>query len=354
MPVSTLTDLERRLVANLSVPRNADDLANELRADPSLPNDLPATDINGLLHDAAGEGWVVKLADTGDPAKVAASLERHKTARAMPDEKARIYTARLQQDVRAWRATGDLWIMTDDGFDKLHEPVEQRAVQATTRQVERMLAAHAACVVQADFAGSINDKNGGELRDDKTVLARGALHDGTLTATMLPEEYQQWAKAVAKAHEEATGEKVRMPVAGGAGGFSDAHETLVVNAANAGTAYSVTAPWYMALTTVAVTDADTGSTITEPTGATGYARKSVAAADMGAATSPGGTSSNANAIVGAGINGGTPQTCVGFARCIAATVGAVQAYGALAANLIISATQTPWQFPAGNHSLVLD
>ena len=63
-------------------------------------------------------------------------------------------------------------------------------------------------------------------------------------------------------------------------GLSDATELLVLDSLfGDGTTNLFTAPTYLALTTVAVTEADTAATITEAN-YTGYARKALAAADL--------------------------------------------------------------------------
>lgn len=349
---SVLTDLERRVVGNLSIPRNVTDIAHELRTDPHAPT-LPERDVPALLADLAAAGLVVNLGATDDVAKLAASLEAHPAARPMPDEKADIWSKRLKIPGRDWRAAGDLWIFTDAGFDKLHEPVFNPA-PLSVPEVEALLSAHASRVVQAPFEGSIHDADGGRLLQD-TPLAAGERDEsvrGERVATLLPEEYAQWAKRVSDECEQRTGRRPQQPLAGGAG-YADATETLIIDAENGKTAgYAVTTPWFMALTTVAVTDADTGSTITEATGATGYARKSVAAADMNSAASPGGSASNANAIVFAAITAGS-ATVIGFAKCIASTVGVLQKYGTCSST-VISSTQTPPQFSVGAFTTSVD
>jgi hypothetical protein len=351
MPQTVLTDVERRVVGNLSIPRNVADLVHELRQDPYVES-LSEADVHDLLTELADQGLVVNLGDGQDssPGELAAKVDSHKRAVSMPDEKAQNFERRLSQPHRFWRLVGDVWMFTNDGFDKLHEPVGSSARQASLEQVEQMLLKHARNVVDLPFEGSIHDKQGGVLKDTKAHLGRGKVVDGEIVASMLPEEFKFWADQICDAHEEAYGVRPKIPMMGGAG-YADATENLIVDAENAKTGYTVTAPWYMALTTVLVTDSDTGSTITEPTGATGYARKSVAAADMNNASA--GAATNANAITGAGITGGTNQTCIGFAKCIAATVGVLQKYGTTPST-VIGPQNTPWSFAVGALSTSLD
>jgi hypothetical protein len=93
-------------------------------------------------------------------------------------------------------------------------------------------------------------------------------------------------------------------------GLSNTVENKVLDALCGGTAYTVSSP-KLALTTVAVTEADTAATITKPT-YPGYAdRNLVNSTDMTAAT--GGSKVNA-AVLAFPTNGGTgTPTVVGFA-----------------------------------------
>lgn len=133
-------------------------------------------------------------------------------------------------------------------------------------------------------------------------------------------------------------------------GMSNAVELNVLELLVGKTAYTVTAPLYLALTTVAVAETDTAATITEAT-YTGYARKSVAAADWAAAAA--GAISNANAITFAACTAGT-STVIGFALCTTASgAGAIQCFGTLP-SLVVSATQTPVNFAVGALTITAD
>jgi hypothetical protein len=139
------------------------------------------------------------------------------------------------------------------------------------------------------------------------------------------------------------------PLAGGASGYSDAYEVSLIDAENQKTALgAVVDPWFMALSILAFTDADTGTTADNgshiPT-YTGYARKSVAGTDMPAATSGSGQAANTSAIIFAACTAGT-STILAFANCVASTVGVLRKWGDCAST-VVSTTQTPPQFAVG-------
>lgn len=343
-----LSNLERRVVGNLSIPRNPVDLAQMIRSD--IYAGAPEFDAHNtrvlvgnrvvyegdILRDLAKRGLVVSLGkDHESSGKLAAAADKHAKALSMPDEKARIFERRLLTPHRRWRGRGEQWIMTAEGFDALHDPESiGDPTPLPTAVVEQMIAQEFARVHKGSVKAFANPD-----------------HDVTLGDKLLEEEFVAWAKSVADAHEEATGERPHLPIAGGAG-YADATEVLIIDPENGkGTAYTETAPWFMAATTVAVTDADTGSTITEAA-YTGYARKSVAAADMNAAASPGGSATNANAITFAPCTGGTAAV-IGFAKCVAATVGRLIKYGTCA-TVNVSSTQQPLNFAAAAFSTSLD
>lgn len=96
------------------------------------------------------------------------------------------------------------------------------------------------------------------------------------------------------------------------------------------------APTYLALCTVAVGETDTGSTITEAN-YTGYARKSMAASDLSAASA--GSKTNSNAITFAACTAGS-STVIGWAQCAASSAGNIGVYGTCTST-VISTTQTP-------------
>jgi hypothetical protein len=348
---TVLSDIDRRTIANLSIPRNVQDLTHTLRTDPNTQT-RAEQEVAAHLQELAGFGLVVNLGTHEDPAKLAHEAQRHKHALTMPDEKAKIFSQRLAQPHRRWRMTGDVWMLTDAGLEMLKAPLGSDG-SSNLANIERLLAEHAAHVVQAELEGSIFDEDGGKLRTD-VHLAKGArAKDGSLVATLLPEEYAHWAKLVSDQAEQDHGVRPQQPLAGGTG-YSDATELLILDADGAKTAsYAETAPTYMALSILAFTDADTGTTADDashiPT-YTGYARKSIAAADLNSAAA--GSRSNANSIVFAACTAGS-STIVGFARCTAATLGRI-IRSATCPSTTVSSTQTPAQLAAGAYTDTLD
>jgi hypothetical protein len=126
-------------------------------------------------------------------------------------------------------------------------------------------------------------------------------------------------------------------------GMSNAVELKVLELLVAKTAYTVTSPLYLALTTATILETDTAGTLTEAA-YTGYARKSVAGTDWAAASA--GQIANANAITFAACTGGT-STLLGFALVTSASgAGDVQCFGTLP-SLVVSVTQTPVSFGVG-------
>lgn len=135
-------------------------------------------------------------------------------------------------------------------------------------------------------------------------------------------------------------------------GFSDAVEVKVLDDITGVSSYTVTAPTYLALTTVAVTDSMTAATITEA-GYTGYARKSVASGDWAAAVSPGGTKANTNTLTFAACTAGS-STVIGWALVSSSSgAGDVIMYGTCTST-VISTTQTPATVAVGALSLAID
>lgn len=135
--------------------------------------------------------------------------------------------------------------------------------------------------------------------------------------------------------------------------FSDYWENAVLDATFGDPDVTITAPTYLALCLQVPTDASTGTSIDGggwiPT-YTGYARKSIAAADMSAAS--GGSKTNSNAITFAACSAGT-STIVGWALCDAATLGNILCWGSCTST-VISTTQTPATVAIGALVVTLD
>jgi hypothetical protein len=343
MPTAALSSLERRIVGNLSIPRNRPDLERELLQDPVASihitgngKDIEPIDLGAHLEDLEAAGLLVRLGEHEDLAKLAASLERKKGPRAMPDEKAAIYVKRLAAPRRAWRAQGDLYIYTDEGHELLTGPTPGlEGAQPTTAELEATIAREAARV-RRDL--TVVD---GQLAGAEAEYSPEVLRHVELANALLPDEFRAWQDQVIQAHEERTGERARPIIEGGS--YGDATELLILAAETGGTAYGETSPTYGALTTVAVTDADTGTTITRAT-YTGYADKSIANADYNAPSA--GNHTNANAITWAGATGGT-STCIGFGRVTVQGGGRLIRRAAIA-SVVVSGTNTPASIAAGS------
>lgn len=135
-------------------------------------------------------------------------------------------------------------------------------------------------------------------------------------------------------------------------GFSDYLEKKVLDHIVGKTSFTMPASVYLALVTVAITDADTGSTITEAS-YTGYARKALTpSSDFNAASGTTAASTNAAQIQFATCTGGS-STVIGWALVDASSAGNVLAYGTCT-SVTITSTQQPATIAAGALSVGLD
>lgn len=330
MTTLAFTDLDRRTIANLSIPRNVDNLAHELRVDPHTKT-RPSAEVNKHLLDLEKRGLVLNLGEHEDPAHLAANLPAQ--ALPIPDDKAEIYSRRMLHPRHSWRFDGDLWMITVDGLDRLKEP---------TVEAPAMPPAQVQAMIDAEWARTLRDV-------DPENIPSGT----PLAQALLIHEFEAWAAAVADECERVWNVRPKMPMGGGSG-YTDTYESALIDAENQKTALgAVVDPWYMALTILAFTDTDTGTTADDgshkPT-YTGYARKSVAGTDMNAASS--GSASNANAITFAACTAGS-STIVGFGNCSASTNGTLRKYGTCSSTTI-STTQTPPTFAAGAYTTSTD
>jgi len=131
--------------------------------------------------------------------------------------------------------------------------------------------------------------------------------------------------------------------------FSDYLEAAVLDHIFGDGTLTITAPTYLALCTSVPDDTKTGSTIVEAN-YTGYARKSIAAADMSAAAA--GSKTNSAPITFAACTAGS-STIIGWALCDAATLGNVLCWGTCTST-VISTTQTPATIAASGLVVSLD
>jgi hypothetical protein len=324
MPETVLSHLERRVLGNLSIPRNVEDLRLAVR------EHAPATgeQIDALLNgDLSTAGWVVKLGEHTDPAGLASDAQAHTDTMELPDDKAEIYSRRMLRPDLAWRMRGDLWMLTNEGLAQLHAPLPDEPPAMTPSQVQAAVDAEWARVHRAEFTPG------------KTRLAN----------KLLESEFLTWFQAVADDCEQRWNVRPIAPMAGGASGWSDAYEIAIIDQENQKTAIgAVVDPWFMALSILAFTDADTGTTADNGTHIptyTGYARKSVAGTDMPAATSGAGSAANTSAITFAACTAGS-STILAIANTSGSTVGTLRKWADVTSTSI-STTQTPATFAIG-------
>lgn len=333
-PIRALTDLERRTIGNLAIPRNVANLAHELRIDPHtrMPNgdnfNGHEADVNTLLAHAQEQGWVVKISENRDPAKVAAHTP--KDAYPWHDESREIYAARLVVPERQWRMEGDLWLLSQKGLEKLQEPVGTSSPM-TPSQVQ--------VAVDTEWARVIKDTE--------------KIADHQVGALLEQHFMEHWFTPVADECERVWGVRPVAPLAGGAG-WTDVFENRILDQENQKTLMpALVDPWFMAMTILAFTDTDTGTTADDGTHKptyTGYARASTPASSLAVASA--GSSSNTVAVVYAACTAGT-STILGFGNCSTVTVGELRKYGTCASTTV-STTQTPAQFAIGAYTTTAD
>lgn len=346
--MTTLTELDRRTIGHLGVPRNAASLSHELRVD-QYSKTREDRQVHRHLGQLADRGLVVRLGEVSDTAATAAALERHATALTMPDDKAAIWSRRRARPEQAWEVEGDVWSLTDEGLLTLKEPVSDKAF--TTSELLGL--------AQAQAEG---------VRTDDTAGARGAAvrwlnphaEQYMDLPWMTPEEYNAWLGVVAADHEGRWGageaDAIRkLAVAAGGAGWTDAVENRIINWENQKTAMpALVDPWFMCLVILALTDSDTATTARDgshiPT-YTGYAEKSVAGTDMASGSS--GSAANSSAIIFAACTAGS-GTILGFGnKETNSTTGDLRKYGTTAST-VVSTTQTPAQFAAGTYTTSAD
>jgi hypothetical protein len=324
MPQTVLSNLERRTLGNLSIPRNVDDLVNHLRSHAPAS----AEQVDELLRgDLTELGWVHKIGTADDPAKLASAMQKHKATMDLPDEKADIYARRMLRPNLKWRMDGDLWMLTKEGLAELHKPPPDEKPPATPSEVQTAVDTEWARVHRGEFIPG----------------------ETSLTNALLEGEFIHWFNLVADDCEQRWNVRPVPPIAGGASGWSDATEVTIIDWENQKTATpALVDPFYVALSILALTDADTGTTTGDgshvPT-YTGYARKSVAASDMNAASSGAGSAANANAITFAACTAGS-STCIALGQCSASTVGILRKWCDITST-VVSTTQTPATLAVG-------
>jgi hypothetical protein len=136
-------------------------------------------------------------------------------------------------------------------------------------------------------------------------------------------------------------------------GFSDYLEKLVLDHLFGKTTYTAPSTVYIALATAAITDATTGSTITEPSG-NNYSRLAVTNNTTNFPNALGTTATKSN---GTAFTFATPSgswgTVTDFAICDAASAGNILGSGTLITPKTIGASD-PVSFSAGQLTITLD
>lgn len=384
--MNVLSDLERRHIAHLSIPRNVVDWDLRLRSDPNVPKRIETDDDGRVVYEdgvpkeielgdyldvLVDKGYVVRLPEETDPTKMALAAQGHKSTVDLHDDSVEILSRRLARPDLAWRAQGEKLMLSKVGLEAIKEPVGyspdldadglNRVINSEWARV-----AHGVEVVGSihDYFGENDPRNGGMIvGTDGKPLSRDHPEGEppSLGTRLLLEEYTDWVDDVVshyldslpEEYRETARKQLRIPIAGGASGWSDAYEILLVDAENQKTNLAASAsPFFLALSLVAVTDADTGTTLDDGTHKptyTGYARASTAASDHAAASSPGGSASNTTAITWAACTAGGPSVCVAIAQCVAATVGVMRKWGDIS-SITISTTQTPATLAIGAYT----
>jgi hypothetical protein len=338
--VDEFSDLDRRTIGNLAIPRNVVDLTQMLRADEHTETRDDDT-VQEHLLDLESRGLVVKLGDGHgyDPAKLAAGAQKEKRTIPMADEQCQILERRLAAPHLNWRVPGDQWMLSVDGLDQIKAPT----VDSPPMNDQQL-----AATIASEWART---KQG-----DPAELAKNGELDGCLTEEIflawLSDVQAEW-RSRNKGRELPP--NLRGPLAGGSQ-FTDAYENLLLDAENQKTALgAVVDPWYMTLTILAFTDVDTGTTAADgshiPT-YTGWARIAVPGTSMPAASGTGGSVANTTAIVFAACTAGT-STILGFGNCAQLASGGVLRKFGTCASTVVSTTQTPPQFAIGAYTTTI-
>jgi hypothetical protein len=340
MADQSLSDLDRRTIGNLSIPRNVENLTHELRVDPHSET-RSEQDVLDHLKDLEADGYVVNLGTEEDPAKIPGVAEKNKRALTIPDDSGRILATRLAHPRHQWRTVGDLWIVSNDGVNKMREPTVEVAPMTPT-QVQQ--------AVDNEWARTLKGVTLKNYNEEK--------HGQALTTGILEDEFQHWYKIVADDCEARWNVRPRAPMAGGAG-WTDVWENFILDHENQKTSLAtndaITTPWFMALSIFAYTDADTGATHGDGTRIPtyiGYAAASVPAASLAAAAA--GSSANTVAITFAACTAGS-SAIIGFGNnsVVGNTSGIFRKYGACSSTTV-STTQTPATFAIGAYVTTAD
>jgi hypothetical protein len=316
-----INDLERRAIANLSIPRNATSLYLRLVSDehtPVGPGAPPTLQAAGLALETEAEvdkylrehlepqGLVTKIDPTEDHAALAANPPKDNYG--WHEESRENWARVMELPQEQWQGRGDRWILSRAGMEMINEPTGPSPDMTIVQ-------------LQAAIDRTHARWKDGELLDD---------------------EYKFWMDGVLDYYDHRR-DQLRLPMVGGASGFGDVFSSTVINLENQKTtAPALVDPWFLALSKIAITRTDTGTTID---GAgyipvyTTYARKSVAASLMSTATA-GSSTNSGGAITFVDFTAGSAQVIIAVANTSASTVGILRKWGDVASTTL-STTQTP-------------
>lgn len=112
------TDLDRRVAANLSQPRNLEGLQALLRSDP-LVGSLSLASLARRLGELADRGLVKMIGEHPDPGDLVEAVQGDDDVIDLHADKAKALAARLAKPARAWQLAGEQWVMTRAALDAL-------------------------------------------------------------------------------------------------------------------------------------------------------------------------------------------------------------------------------------------
>jgi len=323
------TDRDRRITTKLAIPWSVRGLTHRLWID-EFTASRGEQEVHDELVALALRGLVVNLGSRPTAAKVVHAAQSHPDTIVLPDDNARLYAERMAIPSRAYRCEGDTWMLTRDGLDEIRAPSVESPPLPPSRVGE---------VIAREFARVMWDY-------DPEKATGYELH---------PSVYSAWLPQVVLECERVWGVRPRIPIAGGASGWTDVWENFILDHEDQKTSLAtndaIATPWYMALGGVAFSDTDTGATHGDATRLpvyTGYAAKDVPAASMNAAAA--GSAVNNAAITFAACTGSTDDiVAFGNNSVLANTSGIFRKWGDCATTTV-SVTQTPAQFAASAYT----
>ena len=217
-----LAEVDRRILANLTLPRNPDDVSRCMYPIVQMSSDDVNSALRGPLSDS---GWVVNMGEHTDAAKLASQVQKSKQALDIPDEKAEIYARRMKRHDLMWRMGGELWMLTNEGLEELKREPDDAPAPMVPSQVQ--------AAIDSEWA-RVHRGSKKSLQDSDGTALGGAFAN--------EEDFLSWAIAVADDCEKRWSVRPTLPVAGGASGWSDAYEIIILDAENQKASITAAAP----------------------------------------------------------------------------------------------------------------